>query len=108
MANFEKDLKKLAEYGTTLDKMHTTSYNKDIEELKSRLNDPAILGAIDEHIGSIEEKLKDETARKELARTTIDKWRKEGYVITKLEGIMDSDITHIENTVKEYQKNVDR
>ncbi|MEW5760837.1 MAG: hypothetical protein AB1779_08740, partial [Candidatus Thermoplasmatota archaeon] len=100
--SFENDVDVLKTLGERVKKIGR-GHEEEIEKIIGKLKDVDAIPEIEEVLTFIEKK--DAEVKKDI-RKKIEDWKREGYIVTKLEKILKADIASIEDELKIFESDV--
>ncbi|MGA1820688.1 MAG: hypothetical protein ACMUHU_06745 [Thermoplasmatota archaeon] len=97
------DLKDLGEKLTEMDRRWLDA---DFEEAEDGLKDPSRIGWLTDKIGRIQEKIDIREKKREEAKDDMDAWEKEGFMVTRLQDVVEGDLPEFKDVHKEMKERV--
>ncbi|MEW5760856.1 MAG: hypothetical protein AB1779_08840 [Candidatus Thermoplasmatota archaeon] len=100
--DFASDVETLSAFGERISELSKV-FEKEVAEIEDKLKDPSAIPEIEEVIASLEEKMEgrvDEIKRK------IDEFKKEGYVVTRVEKLLGGAIGELEKEFVAFEEDI--
>ena len=105
---FEGIIQKMDNFKQKLESIEAPEFEKDIEAIKSKLNDISAIDEIEKQMAGLEEKVAaDQEKRLEYA-AKLDGWKKEGLNISPLDGILDKDLPTVESEFAKFEDDLEK
>lgn len=105
--DLEKKIGRLIQLTDKFDSLNVDHFRSEAEEIEFQLNDPYLIGEIEEGLDSLMEKIDEDNRKRESFRTRIEDYVNEGFMgARKLEDIMNEDISIVEIEFKNFEKEV--
>jgi chromosomal replication initiator protein DnaA len=105
---FENKMTLLSELKNKLDGMNTAGFESDVEAIQSKLTDIDAVDDITSMISELETKLAEIEKQREDVTSKMNEWKEQGYVVTKLEEIIDGDMGPIINVFTDLTDQINK
>lgn len=89
---FDKKISKLKKLEERLTKLPFKGFETIVESLESKLNNPSLADDVERGIVEFENTIKQQETQRNEFKKQITAWKKEGYVVSRLEEVVDGDI----------------
>ncbi len=89
---FKNKLVKLQEFGEKLGNLNTIGFEAEVETIQAKLKDVEVLEETSDQFAELETKIAEVEQKRNEIRSQIDEWKEQGFIVDKVEGIIDGNI----------------